>query len=417
MASEFPPPNEDVGQPPAGGSNFGRPPVTGGGGMIGRIQRLLLKPNEEWPAIEADPMTVQGILTGWVAPLAAIGPIARLIQSQVFPVNFMGVTWRPPVIGSVVTAILGWLLAIVLTYVWALIIDALAPSFGGTKNPISALKVAAYSATAGWLAAILGILPFLGMLAIIGLLYNIYLLWIGGPMLMKVPQDKAPGFVVVSIVVGFVAAFVSGLVAVAIGGAMFAMTPGAGSLTTPSGTVTFGGTTIDTGKLSDAADKLAAAGKAMEANTKGVADGSVKAVDPNALSALLPGSITGWTRTETANGGGGAMGINASEASAVFTAGDQRFTLKITDTTALGGLAGIVNTTSSRQTATGYEKTELIDGRMTTEKWQTDSKSGEYGVLVGKRFMVEAEGSAPSIDVLKAAVASVSASQLESMAK
>ena len=68
MASEFP---KDIGQPPVGG-----------GGMIGRIQRLILKPKDEWAAIDAEPMTVQGILTGWVAPLAAIGPIAASGATQ-----------------------------------------------------------------------------------------------------------------------------------------------------------------------------------------------------------------------------------------------------------------------------------------------------------------------------------------------
>lgn len=234
MASEFP--NEPTGVPP---QSPAPPTATApvGGGMIGRIQRLLIRPKEEWPRIDAEPMTVQGILTGWVAPLAAIAPIATLIQQQAFPVRVFGFAYRPPLIGSVVTAVLMWALVIGMTYVWSLIIDALAPSFGGTKNAVSALKVAAFSATAGWIAGILNILPFLGMLAIIGAIYNIYLLWIGGPMLMKVPQDKAPGFVIVSIIVGFVAIFVAGLIAAAVAGAMFAMTPGVG---TAGGTVTFG---------------------------------------------------------------------------------------------------------------------------------------------------------------------------------
>jgi hypothetical protein len=38
-------------------------------------------------------------------------------------------------------------------------------------------------------------------------------------------------------------------------------------------------------------------------------------------------------------------------------------------------------------------------------------------VLVASRFAVEASGSAPSIDTLKSAVASVDLSQLQSMAK
>ena len=402
MASEFP---KDIGQPPVGG-----------GGMIGRVQRLLLKPKEEWPIIDAEPMTVQGILTGWVAPLAAIGPIAHLIQGQVFPISFFGVTWRPPLIGSIVTAILAWALTIGLTYVWALIIDALAPSFGGTKNLVSALKVAAFSATAGWIAAILGILPALGIIGSLIGLYNIYLFWVGGPMLMKVPQDKAPGFVIVSIIVGVVAMIVAGLVAVAISGAMFAMSPGVGGFGTPGGgTITVGGTTIDTGKITEATAKLDAAAKSMQSGGN-VTISNGKTADPAALQNLLPGAIAGWNRTEVSSSGGGAMGVNVSDATARFASNDQSFNLKITDTGAMGSLAGIINVNENKQTATGYEKTMMQDGNMVTEKWDNSSKSGTYSVLVAKRFMVEAEGSAPSIDTLKSAVTSVNMGQLAAMA-
>jgi hypothetical protein len=404
MASEFP---KDIGQPPVGG-----------GGMIGRIQRLILKPKDEWAAIDAEPMTVQGILTGWVAPLAAIGPIAHLIQGQVFPMNFFGVTWRPPLIGSIVTAILAWALTIGLTYVWALIIDALAPSFGGTKNPISALKVAAFSATAGWIAAVLGILPALGIIGSLIGLYNIYLFWIGGPMLMKVPQDKAVGFVVVSIIVGAVAMVVAGMVAIAIGGAMFAMTPNAFG-PAGGGTITVGGTSLDTSNPDAAVAKLQAASKSMEASLKG-GDGAVKAVDPTALQNLLPGSISGWNRTSVENQGGGAAGISGSNARAEFQSGDQSFSLSVTDIGVLGNIAtlgGALNASSNKQTTTGYEKSEMQGGNMVEEKWDNQSKSGKYSVLVASRFSVEASGSAPSIDTLKSAVAAVNLGQLQSMAK
>ena len=403
MASEFP---KDIGQPPVGG-----------GGMIGRIQRLMLKPKDEWPAIDAEPMTVQGILLGWVAPLAAIGPAARLIQGQVFPMSVFGVTWRPPLIGAIVTAVLTWALAIASTYVWALIIDALAPSFGGTKNQISALKAAAFSGTAAWICGIFGILPLLGILGILGL-YSVYLFWVGGPILMKVPQDKAPGFIIVSIIVGAVAMVVASMVAIAIGGAMFAMTPNAFG-PAGGGTITVGGTTLDTGKLNDAAAKIQAASSSMEASVKG-GNGAVKAVDPGALQNLLPGSISGWNRTSVENQGGAAAGIGGSNARAEFQSGDQSFSLSVTDTGVLGNIAtlgGALNASSNKQTTTGYEKSEMQGGNMVEEKWDNQSKSGSYSVLVASRFSVEASGSAPSIDTLKSAVASVNLGQLQSMAK
>jgi hypothetical protein len=94
--------------------------------------------------------------------------------------------------------------------------------------------------------------------------------------------------------------------------------------------------------------------------------------------------------------------------------------LEITDMGSLGGLAslgGAMNIESSKQTATSYEKTGKIDGRLTTEKWDATGKAGTYNFIVADRFMVEAAGTAPSIQVFKSAAASVNIPQLEAMAK
>ena len=404
MASEFP--KDTIGQPPAGG------------GMVGRIQRLLMSPKTEWAAIDAEPMTVQGIMTGWVLPLAAIGPIAHLIQSLVFPLTVFGVSWRPSPVAAVVTAVVSLVLTMVVVWLWSLLIDMLAPNFGGTRNSISALKVAAFSATAAWICGIFQILPLLGLLGILGL-YSAYLFWVGLPMLMKVPEDKAVGYVVVTVLVGIVAGFVVGIVSAAVVGMMFVMTPGAGVMTSPAGSVTIGGTTIDTGKLEAQAAAIKASTEKMQASINGTGEG-VKAVDPAALQNLLPASMAGWNRTSIESQGGGAAGINGSNARAQFQAGDQSFSLSVTDMGALGSIAtlgGAVNATSNRQTATGYEKTEMQGGNMVSEKWDNQSKSGSYSVMVASRFAVEANGSAPSIDVLKNAVASVNVGSLQGLAQ
>lgn len=393
MASEFP---KDIGQPPVGG-----------GGMIGRIQRLLLKPNDEWAAIDGESMTAMGIFKSWAVPLAAIGPIASLIGGQVFGVSVWFAHYRPPLVGSIVTAVVQYIASLIGVWVLALVIDALAPSFGSVKNQNQAMKAAAFSYTAAWIAAILGIVPALAAIGLLLGLYSFYLLWLGLPKMMKTPADKAPGYVIVSIVVAVVAQivilFVVGLIT-----APLLVATAAGP------TVTIGGTTIDTGKINDAAAKLDAATKSMQSGGN-VTLSNGKTVDPGALQNLLPGAIAGWNRTEVASSGGGAMGMNVSDATARFAAGDQSFSLKITDTGAMGSLAGLVNVQENKQTATGYEKTMLQDGNMVTEKWDNSSKSGTYSVLVAKRFLVEAEGSAPNIDTLKGAVTSVNIGQLASL--
>jgi hypothetical protein len=84
---------------------------------------------------------------------------------------------------------------------------------------------------------------------------------------------------------------------------------------------------------------------------------------------------------------------------------------------ALANMAGAMGVQASNQTATGYEKTSTVNGRLTVEKWNNADKSGEYSVIVAGRFAVAAEGNAGSIDDLKAAVAAVGPDRLEAMAK
>ena len=104
-----------------------------------------------------------------------------------------------------------YVLTLVGVYVLSLIIDALAPTFGGTKSPIQALKVAAYSSTAAWVAGIFALMPGLRMLGILGL-YSLYLLYLGLPVLMKAPKEKAMGYTVLVVVAEVVLFFVIGMV-------------------------------------------------------------------------------------------------------------------------------------------------------------------------------------------------------------
>lgn len=182
--------------------------------LVERAKRILLTPKTEWEVIDAEPATVGELYTGYIIPLAAIGPIAQFIGYSLvgFRIPFGGGVYRTPIGQGITGAVVGYILGLVGVYVFALIIDALAPTFGGTKNQIQALKVAAYSATAGWLAGIFAIVPGLRWLGLLGL-YSLYLLWLGLPVLMKAPQEKATGYTVVAIVVGFVLAIIVATIA------------------------------------------------------------------------------------------------------------------------------------------------------------------------------------------------------------
>jgi hypothetical protein len=178
-----------------------------------RVKKILVTPKEEWEVIDREPATVGGLYTGYILPLAAIGPIAQAIGYSLFGITLPMVgTYRTPVGSAVAGAVVSYVLMLVGLYFLAFVIDALAPSFDGTRSRIQALKVAAYSSTASWVAGIFALIPGLRVLGILGL-YSLYLLYLGLPVLMKSPREKALGYTVVVIIAAIVLFFLIGLVA------------------------------------------------------------------------------------------------------------------------------------------------------------------------------------------------------------
>lgn len=382
-------------------------------GLIARVKNIILTPSAEWDVIEKESAEIAGLYKSYVMILAAIGPVAGMIKGVVFGYSVLGITYRPGITQAIVTAITSYIITLVGVFILALVIDALAPGFGATKNRIQAFKVAAYSGTAAWVAGIFGLLPGLGFLSLLGL-YSLYLLYLGLPKLMKAPADKAMGYTAVTVVAAIVIAFVSSLVLVPVVGMM-----GAGSaLTAPGGSVS--GTLSVPGVGSVDMDKLEALGKQAETASQQMASGKASAVAPAALEALLPASLAGMARAKLSSGSAGLGGVGGSSAEARYEDGDGNVTLSVTDMAvagAIAGLGGALNVQSNEQTATGYQKTGSIDGRMTSEKWDSTDNSGSFGVVFANRFMVEAKGSGTSMAVLKAAVAEIGSGPLESLAK
>jgi hypothetical protein len=174
--------------------------------VVARVKGILLTPKTEWLVIEREPGDPEYLFGKYVALLAAIGPIAAVI----FWVGHAALD-----ASALFAVVVVYLLAFVFTYIAALIIDALAPSFGGQKNFGNALKLSVYSYTPGWLAGILIVIPLVGFLALIALLYCLYLFWTGAPPLMKVPQGKVTAYTAAVVASYFVLLF--GFVVILVG--------------------------------------------------------------------------------------------------------------------------------------------------------------------------------------------------------
>lgn len=375
-----------------------------GNPLIARARAIILAPKEEWPRIAAEAQTPANIFTRYVIPLAAIGPVATLIGTQVFGVGAFGFTYRPRLLPAIGTAAITFLLTLAGVVILTFIAEFLAPRFGGKANRTLAFKLVAYGSTAFWLAQIFLLIPALGFFVWLGL-YSLYIYYSGVAPLMKVPQDKSAAYTAVTIICAFLLSIVITPITGAIAGLFFA--PSIYSGGDASGKINLpGGGTLDV-------DKAEEFGKRME----DAANGKMVPVPVAEMQALLPGSIGAYQRTATESA---AMGQVGGQASATYEAGPNRFTLKIIDMSAMGALAGMgaaLGVEQSREDADSYERTQTVDGQIRTEAWNKKNNNGKYGVVIGNRFVVEADGSAGSIDELKTAVGTIDPDDLEELAE
>ncbi|ESQ81122.1 Yip1 family protein [Asticcacaulis sp. YBE204] len=383
------------------------PTVTSGSSsLIERVKGILLKPTPEWQKIETEPSTISGITTGYVMVLAAIPAIAGFIGQSLIGVSIAGFSTKISPVSGLIYAAVVYALAIASVYIAGFIIDALAPSFDGQKNKVQAFKVAAYSATAGWVAGIFAAIPMLSILGLLGL-YGLYLIYTGLPILMKSPKDKSLGYTAVVVIIAIVIQLIIGAVTLPIR-MMGALAGGAHtsanvSINTPDGTVKIEGNSME------------AAARRMEAAAKSMQDGTAKpALDPTLLDGLLPGSIAGATKADGGTSAGGAGNYSVSEAHATYVVGNGRINLKISDIGALGAMTALgtaMKVQSSSQNGTSYEKVSTENGRLISERYDTASRSGSYTIVVAERITIEAEGSDIDINTMKAAVAAVDANR------
>jgi hypothetical protein len=422
--------------------------------IVDRVKNICLTPNTEWPIIADEPTTSADLITGYVVPLAAIGAAAGFIGGSVIgrTLPFIG-TYRVSLVAGLVGAVFSFVMAIVTVFVVSLIIDALAPSFGGEKNSIRALKVAVYSYTPAWVAGVLNILPLLGVLVVLAALYGLYLLYLGLPRLMKCPPDKAIGYTVVVVI----CAIVINLVIVAVGGAIAgAGLIGAGALggltSGVGGVGGLGGVTRGSsgsasevqyskdsalGKLQELGKKMEESNQKMEAAQKrgdqsaaaaaaveglGTLLGGGRRVDPIGIEQLkpfVPENFAGLPKTGSSAEKNGIAGLMVSKAQASYSDGAQKHvTLELSDTggaSGLMGLAGWIGVQGEKEDDNGSERTEKVNGRLVHEKVSKRGGTNEFAVVLGDRFVVSATGRGVELGELKAAVGGLDLGKLESM--
>jgi hypothetical protein len=394
--------------------------------LINRIKNILVTPQTEWPVAGAEPHTVKDLYLKYIVIVAGVSAVAWFIENVILGTSAFGMTVRTPFGLGIVMAVLMYAMALATVFVVGVIADVLAPSFGGQRDQAQGVKLIAYAATAGWIGALLGIVPWIGwLLTIAAMIYGIYLVYLGAPHTTKVPADRAAGYTAIIVIIWLVISLV-------VGGAIGLMAASGSALSAISSSTSSSSSTeveIDPnsalGKLEQFGKSMEEASKQMEAaeksgDAKAQADAAskmlgtlmgggkvVEAVGTDKLKPLAPESLAGLPRTSFAAEKSAAMGLQVSNVRAEYGEGERRINLEISDAGGASGIMGLASwamVQTEREDASGYEKTYQADGNMVHEEWDAGSRRGQYSVIVAERFVVKLEADNVEMDELKAAI-------------
>jgi hypothetical protein len=155
-----------------------------------RATAILTKPQEAWAAIKAEPTTINDIITRYVMILAAIPAICGFIGSLFLGTRFFS---------SLVAHILMYGITIAGVYLAAFVFNKLAPKFDGMIDMTEAIKLAAFSSTASYVAGVFSLVPPLAWIGGLVSLYSLYLLYTGIPVMSTVPQPRRLAYFGVSL--------------------------------------------------------------------------------------------------------------------------------------------------------------------------------------------------------------------------
>ncbi len=353
--------------------------------LIARVSNLLLSPRTEWDVIDKELAEPGKLAVGYVAPLAAIPTIAIVVGLSVLGVEINGSTHRAPIVEVLASALLFYMLTVAGVFIFAHAINWIAPRFGAQRSYRQAFKVSAYSITAAMVAAVLAVVPALGVFALLGAAYSLYLLFVGVPKVMHAPDNAAVNY---SIVTTFAALFLALLVGFATMAAAFSsgnLLPQLARLPDFSvdGNGPAPGAAVDVGSkpLPESAGLLAAGAPAT------VAGGDLRSATPMKLAGLDRVAV-GVERN-------GLAGARTVEVEAEYRRGRRYISLQLVLSATIAeaiGFGGPATSEFDRETADGYARRRRVGEAIVVEDWNNTSRSGSYGRLVEDRFYVKAAG-------------------------
>jgi Yip1-like protein len=165
-----------------------------------RARRIIVSPSSEWNVIATErPDT--GRILNYVMVLAGLAAVAAFIGYGLVGFHYGMFGHIATVEWGLYYALRILIGAVAGVFLSAIVVDALAPTFGSEKNIGRSLQLIAYSYTPYWIGSLLAIFPPLAIIGALAGIYGFYLTYIGMAKLKNTPADKHAGYFVVWIVI------------------------------------------------------------------------------------------------------------------------------------------------------------------------------------------------------------------------
>lgn len=360
--------------------------------MIARVKNLLLSPGSEWEVIDREEADPRRLTLRYVAPLVAIPTLAIVIALAVVGVQSGPDRERAPILGVALSALVFFVLSIGAVFLFAAILNWLAPKFGAPRSYRQAFKVSAYSITAAMVAGILAIAPQLQVLALLGASYSLYLLFVGAPKVMHPAQPAATNYAITATFAAIAVALVVGTAA------MFAAAP-SGNLFPQFARLPFLDQIAPAPSQPAPPEASLGQGSLRPASGGLVAKGDLRTVPPQTLVSL--------SRIAVSLERSGQPGQRTIRLEAEYRGDSRGLTLQIVYSPSIAqviGFGGVSTSEFDRETPDGYSRRHRVGEALVVEDWNAASQAGSYGRLAQDRFYVKATGRGVSPEDLRAAV-------------
>ncbi|MEP7155081.1 MAG: Yip1 family protein [Betaproteobacteria bacterium] len=179
-----------------------------------RARNIILQPQTEWPVVSREKTDSALRVASYILVFVGLQSLSLMLCLLI--AGDFGSSIGLGVIVAV--GISGFTLALLFTFMFALLANLLARMFGGEGSFRCSLQLVAYASTPSWIGGAFGMIPVVGSaVSVLAGVYGLYVLCVGVPPMMKIPKTRTLPFTLILVFSAMVLAIMIGAIQLAIG--------------------------------------------------------------------------------------------------------------------------------------------------------------------------------------------------------